>query len=281
MDSSQGHVTTGVERVILPYGGRVYHTVQPSAPAVCLPGAEPRGMGNGCNVSVVGESSGIYVSPFFLFGEGHQDSMRGVGNSDLGDSHLAISTRVPRPGPSDIHSSLPSSTVVGSAGPAEDRGASQQSRQAPTSHLVTVHESLLPSGSSDRVIQLVSQSWHNLTENVCDYRWACWQDWCNEHSVACLNPLAPELANFLTSLSDKHRLSASTVKGYRSAVSTKIRQCRGPDLSNTQLLHDVARGLSLHEAWQPCRTPTWDLFVVLDALRLPPFELLYSVSFKF
>ena len=207
--------------------------------------------------------------------------MRGVSNSDLGGSQLAISTRVPRPSPYDTHSSLPSSAMAGPAHPTKDQGASQQPQPAPASCLITVRESPLSSGASDRVFQLVSQSRHDSTENVYNYRWARWQDWCNEHSVACLNPLAPELANFLTSLSDKHRLSASTVKGYRSAISTKIRQCRGPDLSNTQLLHDVARGLSLHEAWQPCRTPTWDLFVVLDALRLPPFELLYSVSFKF
>ena len=63
-------------------------------------------------------------------------------------------------------------------------------------------------------------------------------------------PAAPELASFLTFLSDKHSLSASTVKGYHSAISTTIQQCWGPDLSNALLLHDVACGLSLREAWQ-------------------------------
>ena len=188
---------------------------------------------------------------------------------------------VPRPGPSDTHSSLPSSTTAGSADPTEDQGASQQSRPAPASHLVTVRESLLSSGASDRVFQLVSQPKRDSTENVYNYRWARWQDWCNEPSVACMNPSAPQLANFLTFLSDTHSLSASTVKGYHSAISTTIRQCGGPDLSNAHLLHDVARGLSLREARQPRRIPSWDLFVVLDALRRPPFEPLHSVSFKF
>ena len=65
---------------------------------------------------------------------------------------------VPRRGPSDTHSSLPSSTTAGSACPAEDQGASQQFQPAPASHLVTVQESLLSSGALDRVIQVVSQS---------------------------------------------------------------------------------------------------------------------------
>ena len=157
MDSSRGHFASDVERVVSPCGGLVCHTVQPSA----VSGAGLRGMGNGCNVSVMGESSGVYVSPFFLFREGHQESMRRVCDSDLGGSQLAISTRVPRPGPYDTHFYLPSSAMAGPASPAEDQGASQQSRPAPASCLVTVQESLLSSGSSgasDRVIRLVQQS---------------------------------------------------------------------------------------------------------------------------
>ena len=125
---------------------------------------------------------------------------------------MAIPTMVPRPGPFDTHSSLPSSATAGSASPAKDKGASQQSRPAPASHLVTVRESLLSSGASDRVFQLVSQPKRDSTENVYNYRWARWQDWCNEHSAACLNPSAPELATFLTFLLDKHSLSVSTVR---------------------------------------------------------------------
>ena len=147
---------------------------------------------------------------------------------------------VPRPGPSDTHSSLPSSITAGSVNSAEDQGVSQQSRPAPALHPVTVLESLLLSVASDRVFQLVSQSRRDSTENVYNFRWARWQDWCSEHSDAYLNPSAPELANFLTFLSDKHSLSARTVKGYRSAISATVRQCGGPDLSNTHLLHDIA-----------------------------------------
>ena len=141
--------------------------------------------------------------------------------TDLGGFHWAISAMVPRPCPSETHSSLPSSATAGPASLAKDQGALQQFRPAPMSHLVTVRESLLSSGTADRVIQLVLQSRRDLTENFCNYRWAHWQDWCNEHSVACLNPSAPQLANFLTFL------STSTVKSY-SAISTTIQQCGGP-----------------------------------------------------
>ena len=121
--------------------------------------------------------------------------MRRVGNSDLGGFQLVIPTRVPRPGPSDTHSALPSSATAGPADPAEDQGVSQQSRPAPASRLVTVRESLLSSGDSDRVSRLISQSRRESTQNVDNYRWARWQDWCNEHSVACVNSRWRSLPN--------------------------------------------------------------------------------------
>ena len=128
----------------------------------------------------------------------------------------------------------------------------------------------------------MSQSWRKLIENVYGYRWSRWQGWCAEHSVDGLHPSSSELASFLAFLSDKDNLSVSTVKGYRSAISTTIQQRGRPDLSNSHLLHlqDVAWALLLSEAQRPRRNPSWDLFVVLDTLRLPPFEPLHLVSFK-
>ena len=70
-DSSQGHITSGVECVVSPHGGPVCHTVQPSAPAVCFPSTRPGGVGSGCNISVIGESFGVQVSSSSHFGEGH------------------------------------------------------------------------------------------------------------------------------------------------------------------------------------------------------------------
>ena len=115
-----------------------------------------------------------------------------------------------------------------------------------------------------------------MTENVYDNRWARWQDWCNEHSVECLNPSAPEVANFLTLPSIQHNMSANTVRGHRCAISTSIRQMRGGGGEEGRVRFkqhttvDV-RGLSLREARQPSGTPKWDPFVVFDALRRLPF----------
>ena len=158
VDSSRGHFKTGVERVVSPQAEPVCHALQSLVSAVRLPATGPGGVGSGCNVSFVEESYGVRLSPSSHFGGDHQEGMRGVGDSDLGSSQLAISAMVPRPGPADVRSSPPSSATAGSARPAEDQGATQQSRLAQASRLVTMRDSLLSSGAQNRVIQLLLQS---------------------------------------------------------------------------------------------------------------------------
>ena len=89
-----------------------------------------------------------------------------------------------------------------------------------------------------------------------------------------------DLANFLAFLSCEKGLSASSVKVHRSAVCTTIRQMGGPSFSDDPLLRDLVRGAALAEAKSPHRTPSWDLFLVLLALRLPPYEPLKQSSLK-
>ena len=53
-----------------------------------------------------------------------------------------------------------------------------------------------------------------------------------------------------------------------------------PSFSDDPLLQDLVWGAALAEAKSPRRTPSWDLFLVLSALRLPPYEPLKQSSLK-
>ena len=75
-------------------------------------------------------------------------------------------------------------------------------------------------------------------------------------------------------------LSASSVKVHWSAVCSTIRQMGAPTFYGDPLLWDLVRGAALAEAKSPCRTPAWDLFLVLSALRLSPYEPLKQCSLK-
>lgn len=120
------------------------------------------------------------------------------------------------------------------------------------------------------------------TEAVYGHKWEKWVKWCSSLAPP-IDPVAPsetDLANFLGFLSQSEKLAASTVKGYRSAISTTIRQLGGPVFAESSLLGDIARSLALEESRRPRRIPAWDLYLVLSSLRLAPYEPLESIPFK-
>ena len=121
---------------------------------------------------------------------------------------------------------------------------------------------------------------HPGTQGVYSKHWDGWVRWCADHSVPPHNPSSCDLANFLAFLSCDKGLSESSVKVHRSAVCTTICQMGGPTFSDNPLLRDLVRGAALAEAKSPNRTLSWDLFLVLSALRLPPYEPLKQCSLK-
>ena len=91
-----------------------------------------------------------------------------------------------------------------------------------------------------------------------------------------------DVANFLASLASEGLLAA-TIKTYRSAILTSLKQLGGRvrrSADRPSLISDVLKGISARDARNPRRIPLWDLFLVLDALRNPPFEPLAQVSRK-
>ena len=86
---------------------------------------------------------------------------------------------------------------------------------------------------------------------------------------------------FLVFLSPSLALSASSVRVNRATVATTLRQLvRLNTFSEVSLLSDVTRALSLRQARVPRRVPAWNIFIVLDALRKPPYKPLADTTLK-
>ena len=128
------------------------------------------------------------------------------------------------------------------------------------------------------MINLVEHAHRPGTKQLYKSRWAAWCKWCVVNKVDPSAPQEIELANYLASLS---HLSASAVKGHRAAISTTLKQMGRPSFSDDPLLKDVVQGKSLKEARSPKRFPAWDIFPVLKALRLHPFEPIDNCELRF
>lgn len=104
-------------------------------------------------------------------------------------------------------------------------------------------------------------------------------DWCHRREVDPFNPSVNVFGEFLIFLHNKN-FSPSTVKGYRSAISTTLKQISTADFSNESILTDVVRSFELERPRIRSQFPKWDLSVVLSSLLDSPFEPLEACGFK-
>ena len=256
------------------------HSVQSSSATVCVPSSRPGSLGSGRPVHSLVKSPVLCLPLDSHHRESSQKGKRLKGHPHPGGPSLASPGLVSRASPS-----LSCSTHQPSAGPsvsssAQVRGSARKPSGAVSSRLASVRDSLSSLGASSSVLHLVEHAHHPGTQGMYTAPCDVWVKWCADHSVPPHNPSSCDLANFLAFLSCDKGLSASSVKVYRSAVCTTIRQMGGPTFSGDPLLRDLVRGAALAEAKSPRRTPSWDLFLVLSALRLPPYVPLKQFCLK-
>ena len=119
------------------------------------------------------------------------------------------------------------------------------------------------------------------TKKVYNSRWQRWAGWCGVHNVDPVKPHNVDIANFLAHLAAQDGLAPNSVKVYRSAIVTSLTQMGGRvrgESTQPHLIRDVVRGIEARAASAPRRVPLWDIYLVLDALRRPPFEPLRSLD---
>ena len=149
----------------------------------------------------------------------------------------------------------------------------------PSSRLVAMQQQMQASGISESVARRIYSAKRPSTNNLYDYRWKSWLDWCLSREVDPFNPSVNRFGEFLISLHDRN-FSPATVKGYRSAISTTLKQISKVDFSNQSILSDVVRSFELKHPRTKAHFPKWDLALGLSTLSSDLFEPLQSCGFK-
>ena len=80
-------------------------------------------------------------------------------------------------------------------------------------------------------------------------------------------------------LREDKALSVSTIKGYRSMLSSVFRHL-DLDITGSQDLHDIVRSFSIQVPRRTVQAPSWDLDLVLKALCGAPYEPLGLADFR-
>ncbi|KAL8579157.1 hypothetical protein ACOMHN_010741 [Nucella lapillus] len=108
-------------------------------------------------------------------------------------------------------------------------------------------------GVDPSIRHLLSLSRRKGTESLYGSRWQKRVRWARESKFDPFSPSRTHLVNLLGHLSTSRSLSSSSVRGYRAAICTTLRQIGGPDFSEDPLLRDLLRGISAANAASPRR----------------------------
>lgn len=81
-----------------------------------------------------------------------------------------------------------------------------------------------------------------------------------------------QLADFFLWLFEVKKLEINTIKGYRSALSAPLKLSSQVDLSTDQFISALFSNFAYDRPAKTKEFPKWDLSIVLDHLRKPPYE---------
>ncbi|KAI2665755.1 Altered inheritance of mitochondria protein 21 [Labeo rohita] len=111
-------------------------------------------------------------------------------------------------------------------------------------------------------------------------RWNLFVEWRSSHQEDPRRCPIRVMLSFLQQVL-KRRLSPSTLKVYVAAISAHHDPTEGKSVGKHDLVIRFLRGARRLNLPRPPSVSTWDLSLVLTALRQAPFEPLHSVELKF
>ena len=134
---------------------------------------------------------------------------------------------------------------------------------------------------SEKARKYISESRRPSTRKMYGARQRIFNSWCTERNICPSSASIMEVADFLIFLHEEKRCKASTLTGYRAAISDIHEAWGTSTVSTNKLLSKLIKGIFHTNPTSNQLLPNWDLPLVLEALTKPPFEPLRSIELKF
>ncbi len=204
----------------------------------------------------------------------------GRGASPLGCALLAQSDVVPRTDAPRDSPSLANSSEEGSTFSERGHPLAPTPRLVESPRMVLGRDAEVLSGLPPAVVNTITSARALSTRQAYRLKWNLFVDWCSPRRE---DPRRCPIAVVLSFLQDglERRLSPSTLKVYVAAIAAHHDAVDGKSLGKHDLVIRFLRGARRLNPPRPHLVPSWDLPLVLSALRGAPFEPLQSVELKF
>ena len=158
-------------------------------------------------------------------------------------------------------------------------GVSSRSRQTPIIGLESERRHLIEEGFSREVVDTIQGDIRQSTKEVYSRRWSVFANWCAERSVDPCTASISQICAFLQNQFNKG-VAYGSLAVFRSAISKFHKGLNGKPVGQNMQICRFLKGA--FNAKPPVKSllPSWDLAVVLEGLRKPPFAPSKSISMK-
>ena len=238
-------------------------------PVYCSWRPDPQASG-GCIFNNMVTGPALSLPPFQLDWEGtHKDPHRG-GRFCLSDSSSLAS-----PGVEDVGGEPgPSPHGPGSAPESSFESSPPNTGESDVfNHVACLRQGFSSQGFSERVTELLLQSWRSITHSAYNSAWSKWCGWCSGRHI---NPLSASLGNILEFLADQFDLGLQyrSLNTLRSAISNSHSQIDCVNVGSHPIVSRLLKGMFNARPPAPRYSGSWDVAIVVEYLRSCPSESL-------
>ena len=250
------------------------------APSVLCPSVGTQGNGSRCIPPTLGHLPGVCLPS----NSHHKESSSQTESLSPLRSHpdrplLASKGMVSRSSGTSIRHSNRTTQMSRSAATTAFPSVSRKSPNASSDCVATLKRFARQAGFSETVAGQLAPCRRTSTRLNYQARWGKFRKWCKDSHHRSSEPTIPKIAEFLTFLFRTEKAAVSTIKGYRSMLSSVFKFCL-LEISTSPILKDLTRSFEISAPRPVHRSPSWDLDKVLEYLSGPPFEPLAAASFR-
>ncbi|XP_048019539.1 uncharacterized protein LOC125250806 [Megalobrama amblycephala] len=136
-----------------------------------------------------------------------------------------------------------------------------------------------PTSLPGDVLNTISQARAPSTRRLYDQKWSVFVDWCSSRNI---DPVESDVSFILSFLQERLEMgrTPSTLKVYVAAIAAFHAPIAGQSVGRNGLVIRFLRGARRLNPPRPLTVPTWDLSLVLRALKGTPFEPMGSADLR-
>ena len=230
------------------------------------------GICSGCAIDFLGKSSNLCVSTTVTYSQtttSHAE-LSLSGNTDsafLAETNMVSSTAT-AVSSSSFQITNPKKLTNSRSGQKDSR--TSKSRNVQSDCMEIIDKQLKTKGFSKQSRELLSASWRSGTQKDYKAKFRQFNSWCDQRKIDPYQASLKDCANFLASLYEKG-LKYRTIAGYRSMLSSVLPNIDKTPVGQHPYIIRLLKGVFNSRPPERKLLPEWDLPLVLEMFKKPPF----------